>query len=89
MAELGLIWDHHGERRTEASNMEGTDAQEYDDAQLVMMRDGTRDDVADGGGGEGCGGEDDGEDNEEDEEDFLDHHLCHKSDTATTATNGS
>jgi hypothetical protein len=71
------IWDHHGERHTEAGNMEGTNASEVredDDAHLVMMHDGTGDDVAGGGGGkgcgggEGCGGEDDGEDNEEDEE---------------------
>jgi hypothetical protein len=75
------IWDHHGERRTEADNMEGTNASEVredDDAHLVMMHDATGDDIAGSGGGEGCGGEDDGEDNEEDEEeDFLDNMLRH------------
>ena len=49
---------------------------------LVMIHDGTRDDVVGGGGGkgyasgEGCDGEDDGEHNEEaEEEDFLDDML--------------
>jgi hypothetical protein len=69
------IWDHHGERRTEAGNMKGINASEVredDDAHLVMMHDGTGDDIA------GGGGEDDGEDNEEDEEeDFLGNMLCH------------
>ena len=81
------IWDHHSERRTEAGNMEGTNASEVredDDAHLVKMHDGTRDNTTGGGGGkgygggEGCGGEDDGEDNkEDDEEDFLDDMLPH------------
>jgi len=72
------IWDHHGERRTEAGNREATDAlevREDDNAHLVMMHDDTGDDIAGGGGGdEGCGGEDDGEDNEED---FLEDMLRH------------
>ena len=47
-----------------------------DDAHLVMMHDGMGDDVAKGGSGEGCGGEDDGEDNEEEEqEDFLEDRI--------------
>jgi len=81
------IWDHHGERHTEAGNMEGTnppEVREDDDAHRVMMHDGLGDDATGGGGGEGygggegCGGEDDGEDNEEDEEeDFLDDMLRH------------
>ena len=75
------IWDHHGERRTEAGNMEGTDVlevREDDNAHLVMMNDGTGDDVAGGGGGEGCGVDDDGEENKEDEEeDFMDDMLRH------------
>ena len=81
------IWDHHGERRTEAGNMEGTNPPEVrkdDDAHRVMMHDGPGDDAAGGGGGEGCGGgegyggEDDGEGNEEDEEeDILDDMLRH------------
>jgi hypothetical protein len=53
------IWDHHGERRTEAGNMEGTNAPEVredDNAHRVMMHDGPGDDVAGGDGGEGCGG---------------------------------
>ena len=72
------IWDHHGERRTEAGNNEATDAlevREDGNAHLVMMHDDTGDDIAGGGGGdEGCGGEDDGEDNEED---FLEDMLRH------------
>jgi len=81
------IWDHHGEGRKEAGNMEGTNASEVredDDAHLVMMHDGIGDDAAGGGGGEdfgggeGYGGEDDGEDNEEEEEkDFLEDLLRH------------
>ena len=55
------IWDHHGERRIEAGNMEGcgggedddygerwtnaSEVREDDDAHLVMMHDGTGDDV--------------------------------------------
>jgi hypothetical protein len=76
------IWDYHGERRTKAGNMEGTNASEVredDTAHLIMMHDGTGDDAVGSGGGEcygggeGCGGEGDGEDNEEDgEENFLD-----------------
>jgi len=76
------IWDHHGERRTEAGNNEATDAlevREDGNAHLVMMHDDTGDDIAGGGGGnEGYGGEDDGEDNEEEEEeDFLEDMLRH------------
>ena len=47
------IWDHHGERRIEAGNMEGTNASEVredDDAHLVMMHDGIGDDVVGNGG---------------------------------------
>jgi hypothetical protein len=46
------IWGHHGERRTEASNQEviAPEVREDDDAHLVMMHDGTGDDVADRGG---------------------------------------
>jgi hypothetical protein len=49
---------------------------EDDDTHLVMMHDGIGDDATEGGGGKGCGSEDDGEDNEE-EQDFLEHMLCH------------
>ena len=78
------IWDHQGERRTEAVNMEGTnppELREDDGARLNMMHEGTSDDGGGGegcGGGEGYGGEDDGEDNEEEEEeDFLEDMLRH------------
>ena len=75
------IWDHHGERRTKASNREATNAPEVredDDAHFVMVHDAIGDDVAAGGGGEDYCGEDDGEDNEEEEEeDFLDDMLLH------------
>jgi hypothetical protein len=46
------IWDHHGERRTKAGNMEGTNPPEVrkdDDAHRVMMHDGLGDDAAGGG----------------------------------------
>jgi hypothetical protein len=45
---------------------------------MPILHDGTGDNIAEGGGGEGCGGEDDGEDNEEEEEeDFNNDLLCH------------
>jgi hypothetical protein len=54
------FWDHHGERRIEASNQEviAPEVREDDDVHLVMMHDGTGDDIVEGGG------KDDGEDNE-------------------------
>ena len=73
-----MIWDHHCERRTWASNQEviAPKVREDDDVHLVMMHDGTGDGIVEGGGGEGCGGEDDGEDNEEEEqEDFLEDRI--------------
>jgi hypothetical protein len=38
-----MIWDHHGERRTEASNHEviAPEVREDDDVHLVMMHDDT------------------------------------------------
>jgi len=65
------IWDHHGERSTEARA-------------FTMHDDVIREDFDGGGGGgddgcddgEGYGGEDDdGEDNNEEEEDFLEDML--------------
>ena len=55
--EKYMIWYHHGERRIEASNHKGdcTKSNGDDDTHLFMTHNGTRDDAAEGSGGEGCG----------------------------------
>jgi len=77
------IWDHHGERSTEARAIHAPEVRGIDNAHVFTMHDDViREDFdGDGGGGggddgyddgEGYGGEDDdGEDNNEEEEDFL------------------